>query len=80
MYLYHLISIDLQSSRSFNTHTAKLTSSYRPKFKTMKLQLIALAAFVAFVTAVPLAEMPGSGSRRDAMPQVRCLSTSHILL
>ena len=25
MYLYHLISIDLQSSRSFNTHTAKLT-------------------------------------------------------
>ena len=27
MYLYHLISIDLESSRSFNTHTAKLTKS-----------------------------------------------------
>jgi hypothetical protein len=25
MYLFHLISIDLQSSRSFNTHAAKLT-------------------------------------------------------
>jgi len=25
MYIYHLISIDLQISRSFNTHTAKLT-------------------------------------------------------
>ena len=25
IYLYHLISIDLQSSRSFNTHTVKLT-------------------------------------------------------
>jgi hypothetical protein len=30
MYLYHLISIDLQSSHSFNTHTAKLTDSIRP--------------------------------------------------
>ena len=28
MYLFHLISIDLESSRSFNTHTAKLTSKH----------------------------------------------------
>ena len=26
VYIFHLISIDLQSSRSFNTHTAKLTA------------------------------------------------------
>jgi hypothetical protein len=38
----------------------------------MKLQLIAFAAFVASVIALPLAEMPGSESKRDAMPQVRC--------
>jgi hypothetical protein len=25
MYIYHLISIDLELSRSFNTYTAKLT-------------------------------------------------------
>ena len=28
MYIYHLISIDLQLSRSFNTHTAKLTDDH----------------------------------------------------
>jgi hypothetical protein len=46
----------------------------------MKLQIIAFAAFVASVIAVPFAEMPGSESKRDAMPLVRYLSTFHTLL
>ncbi|KFZ19980.1 hypothetical protein V501_00372 [Pseudogymnoascus sp. VKM F-4519 (FW-2642)] len=35
----------------------------------MKLQFIALATFLTFVIAAPLAELPGSASKREAMPQ-----------
>ena len=48
MYLYHLISIDLQSSRSFNTHTGKLTGCLLRWLVDCLSRWIVLATEVAF--------------------------------
>jgi hypothetical protein len=54
MYLYHLISIDLQSSRSFNTHTAKAYNIYR---HTVEVRLVYAIAWIKLL-------IKGSSARR----------------
>jgi hypothetical protein len=51
MYLFHLISIDLQSSRSFNTHT--LQSLHRARLEIMYLLKICFGANLSSALHLP---------------------------
>ena len=86
--LVYICIISPKTKRIFyQLFTARLLLSILPnlifhlsKIYTMKLQLIALTAFVTFVIAAPHAEKPGSAIKREAMAQVRRSSTFYTLL